>query len=169
MSTRRLGIAGLGFGLLALLGMVALADGTIAIPPDDVPTISFEDKLLQSGITFQHYGERYRWCKAAVDPTIKKQAKGLSTNEKIDLELFDDPAEFAERHLIRMNGSGAAWIDYDGDGDWDLYLLNGKGEGKKGPETNQLYRNEGGGKFANVTSACGAADTGEGMAVSVAD
>ena len=157
--------------LLSPAGASALLDGPEGAPAtaDDVPMISFEDRLTASGINFQHYGERYRWCKAAVDPTIAKQAKGLSTNEKIDIELFEDPAAFAQRHLIRMNGSGAAWIDYDGDGDWDLYLLNGKGEGEKGPETNQLYRNDGGGKFVNVTEGSGAADQGEGMAVSVAD
>ena len=36
--------------------------------------------------------------------------------------------EFANIHLIKMNGSGGAWLDYDQDGDWDLYLVNCQGE-----------------------------------------
>ena len=160
------GLRGLGVALIVILGLGAIAQ---AGPPDETPSITFEDRLTEAGIRFQHFGERYRWCKAAVDPKVKDLAKGLATNEKIDLELFGRPEEFAERHLIRMNGSGAAWIDHDGDGDWDLYLVNGAGEGEKGPETNALYRNNGDGTFTDVTKGSGAADPGEGMSVSVAD
>ena len=144
----------LGSLLGGFLGVAGLAD--------DIPLITFEDRLREAGITFQHFGERYRWCATAVNPEEFSNAKGLATNEKIDLELFSRPEEFAQRHLIRMNGSGSAWIDYDGDGDWDLYLVNGKGEGKDGPETNALYRNDGDGTFTEVTKKCGADDEGEG-------
>ena len=65
-----------------------------------------------------------------------------------------------------MNGSGGAWIDYDLDEDWDLYLVNCQGE--ENNITNTLYENIGNGKFIR-TSNTGSEDAGEGMSVSVAD
>ena len=73
--------------------------------------------------------------------------------------------EFANIHLIKMNGSGGAWLDYDRDGDWDLYLVNCQGNDAI---TNALYENQGNEKFLLVHNS-GAEDGGEGMAVSVAD
>jgi hypothetical protein len=43
-------------------------------------------------------------------------------------------------------GIGAAWGDYDNDGDLDLYLVNGN------MCANKLFRNNGGGSFTDVTS-----------------
>jgi hypothetical protein len=58
---------------------------------------------------------------------------------------------------VGYNGSsgGAAWGDYDNDGDMDLYLTCNYGE------ANHLYRNDGGGTFVDVTAAP-LNDTGEG-------
>lgn len=44
---------------------------------------------------------------------------------------------------------GAAWLDYDRDGDLDLYLTNGFGA------QNGLFRNNGDGSFTDVTAAAG--------------
>ncbi len=123
-------------------------------------TLVFENLLDSAGIDFQHFGERHRWCE------IGPQVQGISTNEGIELALFDNPEEFANRHLIRMNGSGAAWLDYDNDGDWDLYLVNGAGGENV---TNALYKNNGDGTFTPQPASCGALDKGEGMAVAAAD
>ena len=46
-------------------------------------------------------------------------------------------------------GVGATLLDYDNDGDFDLYL------GNYGP--NNLYRNDGGGKFSDIAAALGVA------------
>jgi len=64
---------------------------------------------------------------------------------------------FQGDRLVRVEDSGidgrgaiGAWFgDYDRDGDPDLYLT------RKGP--NRLYRNEGGGRFSDVTDASGVA------------
>lgn len=81
-----------------------------------VTSIFFNNVIDESGIDFEHYGERHRWCE------IGPQVQGLANNKEILVSLFDNPFEFANRHLIRMNGSGAAWLDYDNARDWDLYL-----------------------------------------------
>ena len=59
------------------------------------------------------------------------------------------------------NGDGAAWGDYDNDGDLDLYLANNG--------ANRLYRNNGNGSFAEVGSSAGVADAGYGQGVAWAD
>ncbi|RTZ73817.1 MAG: hypothetical protein DSY99_02505, partial [Candidatus Neomarinimicrobiota bacterium] len=77
----------------------------------------------QAGIDFVHYAPRPRWCK--IGPSVV----GAATNEGLIL-VFDEEKEFwksndrlltldefANIHLIKMNGSGGAWLDYDGDGD----------------------------------------------------
>ena len=69
----------------------------------------------------------------------------------------------ATRHraLPEDNGSGLAWGDYDGDGDWDLYIVNHSGiahHGARSGNTHRLYRNNGDGTFTDVTVAAGVGD-----------
>ena len=64
-------------------------------------------------------------------------------------------------------GSGAGFVDYDNDGDLDLYVVNNPGPLKveissKSPG-NILYRNNGDGTFSDVTETAGVGDRGHGM------
>jgi len=70
------------------------------------------------------------------------------------------------------NGNGAAWFDFDRDGDLDLLIVNGSRfeQLKQGGDPMAvLYRNDGGGKFTNVTHASGLDRRGWGTGVCVAD
>jgi hypothetical protein len=51
----------------------------------------------------------------------------------------------------------AAWADYDGDGDLDLYVGNEPSE-KEQPHPSHLFRNEGNGRFTEVAKAAGVAN-----------
>jgi hypothetical protein len=69
--------------------------------------------------------------------------------------------------------SGVGVLDYDGDGDLDLYFVNGaaipslvKSEEKY---RNRLFRNEGNLKFTDVTAQARAGGAGYGMGVAVGD
>jgi tetratricopeptide (TPR) repeat protein len=76
------------------------------------------------------------------------------------------------RHLPETVAGGAGWIDYDGDGDLDLYCVNGNEHpdvGGPGTATNRLYRNDGGGRFQDVTEEAGVGDRGYGMGLAVGD
>ncbi len=76
----------------------------------------------------------------------KKVDSGISfTNQSAKLNTFE-----------RVQGeglSGAAWFDYDKDGDLDLFIPNGKGA------ENGLFKNIGNGLFANVTIESGLDDS----------
>ena len=73
-------------------------------------------------------------------------------------------------YYVEAYGSGAAFIDYDRDGDEDLYLVNGAvlpGFLERRVPKNVLYRNTGHGKFEEVDAGVG--DEGYGMGVCAGD
>ncbi len=168
---------------LPLRGLLILSCAVLMFPrmmlPQDGDTdsnnastrIFFKNVMEKSGIDFVHYATRPRWCE--IGPSVR----GAATNEGLELVLLEEKEfwksrgrlltleEFAHIHLIKMNGSGGAWLDYDQDGDWDLYLVN-----CQGPEnvTNALYENLGDGTFRKRKNS-GVEDLGEGMSVSVGD
>jgi len=81
-------------------------------------------------------------------------------------------------NIVESTGAGCAFLDYDGDGDLDLYLVNGRyhpelsharGRRLAGRLRNALYRNNGDGTFTDATDEAGVGDTGYGMAVVAAD
>jgi hypothetical protein len=78
-----------------------------------------------------------------------------------------------EKYMIESIGSGGGFFDYDGDGDVDIYLVNGSplpGSAETSePPANALYRNDGEGKFTEVASAAGVDHTGWGMGMTAAD
>jgi hypothetical protein len=73
--------------------------------------------------------------------------------------------------LTESMGAGAAWLDYDADGNLDLYLVNGSTHERKpgAGEPNQLLRGDGKGHFTDVTSQAGVGDRGWGYGVAVGD
>ena len=75
-----------------------------------------------------------------------------------------------EHYLMpEIMAGGAALFDMDGDGDLDAYLVQG-GSLKGAPRHfNQLYRNDGSGRFENATAGSGSADGGYGMGVASGD
>ncbi|NKB66501.1 MAG: hypothetical protein GKR89_05530 [Candidatus Latescibacteria bacterium] len=76
------------------------------------------------------------------------------------------------KYVVETVGPGAAFLDYDDDGDLDAYLINGAavpGTTLDTPPSNALYRNQGDGTFVDITQATGTGDTGYGMGVAAAD
>ena len=81
--------------------------------------------------------------------------------------------ESADCHLIETMGGGVAFLDFDGDGLLDIFLVNG-GETPHGksaaPVKNALYRNLGNGKFTDVAAHAGVDKLNSyGMGVAVGD
>lgn len=103
------------------------------------------------------------------------------TNPPIQLKDVTGPAGIrfvhtdgssGRRYIVESVASGLATFDYDGDGDIDIYFLNGAplpGTAAGNAPRNALYRNDGGWKFTDVTEAAGVGDLGYGLGVCVGD
>lgn len=78
-----------------------------------------------------------------------------------------------KEHLLDSTGTGAGFIDYDRDGDLDIYIVNGwklSGSTIVDKGMNALYRNRGDGAFEDVTVPAGVTGEGRwGSGVTVAD
>lgn len=75
-------------------------------------------------------------------------------------------------YLPETIGSGCAFLDYDGDGHLDLFLVNSAalpGFTGAGPFTQALYRGDGRGHFTDVTRAAGLAVQFYGIGCAVGD
>ncbi len=87
---------------------------------------------------------------------------------KLGVTMRHGPGE-RRRTLPEDTGSGLAWGDYDGDGDFDLYLVNYDAVGHGSQASNRLYRNDGG-RFVDATARAAVGDaTGFGMGATFAD
>ena len=73
--------------------------------------------------------------------------------------------------ILETTGTGAAFFDYDGDADLDLFLVNGSRLGYDASQSlsNALFRNEGGGRFREVTGPAGLESYGWGQGAFVVD
>ena len=81
-----------------------------------------------------------------------------------------------KKHLVETMGGGAAFFDYDNDGNLDLYFVNGAPltvGGVSNPDAlqpiNRLYRNNGDATFSDMTQPAEVGDTGYGIGCCVAD
>ena len=79
---------------------------------------------------------------------------------------IDFVSEYRDAHLNMITetmGGGAAWLDYDNDGDWDLYITAGRGV------SNALYQNNGDGTFNEIAEQAGVNSQALGMGAAAAD
>ncbi len=79
---------------------------------------------------------------------------------------------FGDKLLPETMGAGAAFFDYDGDGDQDLLFVNSApwpGHEINPAPTQRLYRNDGKGRFDDVTKKAGLDRTFYGQGVAIGD
>jgi hypothetical protein len=107
---------------------------------------------------------------AATFPNVKF----VDITEAAGLTFVHTNGARGEKLLPETMGSGVAFLDYDGDGDQDLFLVNsdqwpGTAAGSGSGSTQALYRNDGKGSFDDVTARVGLDLRFFGMGVAVGD
>lgn len=89
------------------------------------------------------------------------------------IDFIHTNGAYGERLMPETIGSGIAFIDYDNDGDQDIFLVNSTywpGHAQSGPKPTQaLYQNDGKGRFKDVTQINGLNLNTYGMGVAVGD
>jgi enediyne biosynthesis protein E4 len=122
---------------------VQVTRSSVPVAPEqleaEIPDARFRDITADSGIRFVHHNGAY-----------------------------------GEKLLPETMGGGVAFLDFDNDGDQDLLFINGTWWPGKAPEgnapaTSALYRNDGAGRFEDVTSGSGLDVSLYGMGVAVGD
>jgi hypothetical protein len=92
--------------------------------------------------------------------------------EQVGVSVLNVSGDASKDYILDSIGSGAAWLDYDGDGNLDLLIVNGstRDNMKRGGDPMvTLYQNDGNGHFKDVTASAGLTRRGWGMGVCVAD
>ncbi|HIA64756.1 TPA: CRTAC1 family protein [Candidatus Poribacteria bacterium] len=91
---------------------------------------------------------------------------------EIGLDFKHTDGRSGRFYFLEELGSGAAFFDYDNDNDLDIYFVNGSnlpGHNSAKRPINQLYQNDGRGKFTDVTLQAGVGDLGYGVGCCVGD
>ena len=106
-----------------------------------------------------------------VDSAVAQSPIFVDVTEEAGIHFKHSSGATEHKHIIETMGSGVVFFDYDTDGDPDLYFVNSGSVPQGNLQTlgNVLYRNEGDGRFTDVTEISGTGDTGYGMAASAAD
>jgi enediyne biosynthesis protein E4 len=76
------------------------------------------------------------------------------------------------RNILDTMGGGGGFIDYDGDGLLDIYLVSYSQTAQAAPSVklrDALYRNNGDGSFTDVTERAGVSNSMQGMGMAAAD
>ena len=111
-------------------------------------------------------------------PAQSNQPKLVDVTQNVGINFIHNFGDDEMSNLIESSVGGCAFFDYDGDGDLDIYLVNGsynetishiRGRKNKGKLSNALYCNNGDLSFTDVTNVAGVGHKGMGMAVVTAD
>jgi hypothetical protein len=125
--------------LLLMACAAALVAWNLSGATDEIPPAKFTDVTKEARITFVHNNGAY-----------------------------------GDKLLPETMGGGVAFFDFDNDGDQDLLFVNsaywpGHVPSGKQPTTMALYRNDGKGRFTDVTAESGLDFSAYGMGVAVGD
>lgn len=104
---------------------------------------------------------------SAEEPVAKGRAPWFVEVAPSGVDFVHDACIEGGLLLPEIMGGGIGLFDCDGDGDLDLYCVNGGPDGTGGKSA--LYLNDGTGAFARAGASAGVEDTGYGMGLAIGD
>ncbi len=109
-----------------------------------------------------------------ITPNVNGEPSVIFTDatEESGIRFQHEDGRSYKKYFVETLGSGVALFDYDNDNDLDIYLVNGANldSSDAAPDAmNRLYRNNGTGRFVDVTEASGVGHRGYGVGVCVGD
>jgi hypothetical protein len=143
--------------------MAEAARGSSIWPPQSL--------LLPAGLLLAAAGCHHARVSKGSAPA-RAPARFVDTTRQAGIHFRHTSGRSHRNFLAETMGSGCAFLDYDGDGRLDLFLVNSTrlpGSLDKRPHFSALYRNEGGGRFKDVTRQAGLQIDCYGMGVAIAD
>src|SRR5262245_34470104 len=88
------------------------------------------------------------------------------------ITFVHDVGKSGQKMMVETMGSGGGFIDYDNDGDLDIFLVNGAplpGYTGRGIPSDAMYRNDGNGGYTDVTADTRTGDSSYGMGFCAGD
>ncbi len=147
---------------LAGIAVAALAVGAIYLwTQRGAAPSAVQDKPLTGPVT-----------PPAATPDQAPRVRFTDITQAAGIDFVHVNGAYGERLMPETLGSGAAFFDYDNDGDPDLFLVNSRyWPGRAGPTVPRqaLYQNDGKGRFRDVTAEAGLDLNAFGMGVAVGD
>lgn len=156
--------------LLAFTVIVAGVVSTFGVGLTNPADASKDDSKRPAGISM-HSGpswsaRAYEW-KPEESPF---RFESMTEQSGIDFVYYGSPTRDAS--MTEQNGGGVALLDYDRDGQLDLFFANGSSFRRPAAglaESNRMYRSVGGFRYEDVTEAAGLVAHGFGMGVAAGD
>jgi Tfp pilus assembly protein PilF len=145
-------------------GKYSLAGEIAGPPPGPAPAeipVHFVDISDQLGLPRAPFVAKIG---ARVRGNTKSEIGPRATTQTAAQTPAQTPVQTAPMSLASFLGGGACVIDYDGDGQPDIFLVNADGKGNAA-----LLHNVGHGKFVDVTKAANLQFLGEGTGCAVGD
>lgn len=111
-------------------------------------------------------------CNSPPDqPTVSDAPNGFTDISKsVGVSFVHDAGVEGGYKMPEILGAGVALFDHDGDGDLDIYLVNGSPRSATvNDATNRLYSQEANGQFVERSDDAGLGDAGHGMGAALGD
>ncbi|HLU47540.1 MAG TPA: VCBS repeat-containing protein, partial [Planctomycetota bacterium] len=149
------------WSLLVLVSVAAVVALIVwAISPREAPVI-----VEEAPTSLPRFQER---------PVEPPELPFRDITEEAGITFVHENGARGRKLLPETMGGGCAFLDYDGDGDQDLLFVNSTTWPGDAPDparsrTLALYRNDGSGRFEDVTSDAGLAAAFFGMGVAIGD
>ncbi len=152
-------------GCLLLLGAVGTGCRDASLPDSTSPTV-------EATSPFQ-FSERETTDGSSVEPTAQAPAiRFVEVAPAIGLSHVYQNGEQGRSIMVETLGGGCGWLDYDGDGQWDL-VINQGGDSTRAVDASQpadaLFRNLGDAGFQEVSARAWFAEHGYGQGVAIGD